>query len=88
MDKLCCCTDSEFPTFSLHVTCACCQSKVDEHDAKDSTDFDMSSIEKEVKEIEKDMEEKVTCCFKICRKRHAKTQRDNETIAPNDGRDT
>ena len=83
MNKFCCCADPELPNLSFNVTCACCQSKVDEHTAKDTPDFNVDEID--------GREDQISCCFRLCRKRHAKSRRDkkkkNTDIQLSDGTD-
>lgn len=68
MNKLCCCSDSELPDISVNVTCACCESHVEEKEGKDSPDLNV--VEATLEEVEED---KVCCCFH--RKRHAKAKK-------------
>ena len=78
MNKLCCCADPDVPDISLTVTCACCESRVQQRKTNDSPDLDIAEMneKKEVQDEEKkeeEEEEKYTvccCCFR--RKRHAK----------------
>lgn len=70
MNKLCCCSDSELPEISVNVTCACCESRVEEKEGKDSPDFNITEAPL-AEEEEKD--DKVCCCFR--RKRHAKAKK-------------
>ena len=69
MRKLCCCcAEPEAPDISVNVTCACCESHVDERQARDSTDFTDAPLPN--KEEEEDI---VCCCFR--RKRHANVKK-------------
>ena len=78
MNKLCCCADPDVPDISLTVTCACCESRVQQRKTNDSPDLDIVEMKekKEVQDEEKKEEEKYTvccCCFR--RKRHAKEKK-------------
>ena len=67
MRKLCCCcAEPEAPDISVNVTCACCESHVDERQARDSTDFTDAPLPNEEEDI-------VCCCFR--RKRHANVKK-------------
>ena len=68
MRKLCCCcAEPEAPDISVNVTCACCESHVDERQARDSTDFTDAPLPNE------EEEDIVCCCFR--RKRHANVKK-------------
>lgn len=68
MNKLCCCGDNELPDVSVNVNCACCKSRIEEHEAKDSTDFNITQ--------EKAEAEDPTCsCCCFVWKHHAKSNR-------------
>lgn len=70
MNKVCCCNgEPELPDISVHVTCACCESRVEEHSVTDMSDLDIATEKAE--EVEK--EDVVCCCFH--RKRHAKSKK-------------
>ena len=81
MHKFCCCADSEVPNITFNVSCACCRSNVDERTAKDTTDCNVDEID--------GSDDQISCCFRMCRKRHAKAGRDkkNTDIKPSDGTD-
>lgn len=80
MNKLCCCTDNELPDVSVNVTCACCESRVQERKTKDSPDLDMTEndVNEQDKKLEVENEEneyKTCCCCCFRRKRHAKKKK-------------
>lgn len=77
MDKICCCLEHDLPDISFNVTCACCDSHVQEQNVQDVTDFDLSDEEEQKKEVEKEKvdEEDTTCCCCFRRKRHAKPKK-------------
>lgn len=71
MNKLCCC-EPELPEISVNVTCACCDSHVEEHARKDETD---SSISEEP-QVEENVDTVCCGCFK--RTRQAKLKKKNK----------
>ena len=77
MDKVCCCCcpEPDLPDISVNVTCACCESHVEESNAKDSPDFTIEEQPKETGEEEEEEaeEDSVCCCFQ--RKRHANVKK-------------
>ena len=79
MNKLCpcCCDDNDLPDITVNVTCACCESRVEEHSATDMPDSD---TQKEEETLEQKVEEQedagsYCCCFGRRRKRHAKSNK-------------
>ena len=79
MDKLCCCLESDLPDISVNVNCACCESRVEERVAKDTTDSDMPPKETDRMRKEDDKDETSTCCC-FRRKRHAKSKNEKERV--------
>ena len=75
MDKLCCCLEPDLPDISVNVTCACCESRVEEHSVKDVTD----SVDGEEKLEKVDEKEDKVCCCCFRRKRHAKSKNDKKS---------
>ena len=68
MSKFCCCPDPELPDITVNVTCACCESQIDDHQVNDSSSLDISE-----EQPEKEEDTICCCCFK--RKRHAKLKK-------------
>jgi hypothetical protein len=71
MDKICCCAESSLPDITVNVKCACCESHVEDHQAKDSPDFNVIRGEEESEK--RDEDETICCCFR--RKRHANAKK-------------
>ena len=73
MNKFCCCcSEPDLPDISVNVTCACCESRVEEHSAKDEVDLDITTAKTE-DELPEEEEDTVCCCFR--RKRHANSKK-------------
>lgn len=85
MDKLCCCLEQDLPDISVNVTCACCDSRVEEKNVNEGTDLDLN--EKEEAKKENMEEENTTCCCCFRRKRHAKLKK-KKTSQSHDGKKT
>ena len=68
--KLCCCSEPDLPDISVNVTCACCESHVEERDVTDSLEITEAPMAKE-----EDVQEDAIycCCFR--RKRHANVKK-------------
>ena len=74
MNKFCCCcSEPDLPDISVNVTCACCESRVEEHSAKDEVDLDITTAKTEDELPEEEEEDTVCCCFR--RKRHANSKK-------------
>lgn len=86
MSKFCCCPEPDLPDISLRFTCACCESRIEDHD---EPDCNVTEAEKTKREEGLLLEDKYCigdgifcCCFR--RKRHANSKRKKQGV-PHDG---
>ena len=76
MNKICSCADPDIPDISLNVTCACCESRVQQRKTNELPDLDKEET-KDLQKVEKEEEEEkyTVCCCCFRRKRHAKDKK-------------